>query len=316
MTFFESSSCSITLFEHVLFRKTGSHFCGTCSSRWKTGLLQVCPGRSAVARGHIILGFSFEDGLVLQAIIARETAHQRTVRPMVEDAADIFPRGACHGRKLALGDLLLNNNAALADVTTELIGKAQQRARNASLDGKKARGCHDVVGEAQTVRQQSGELTVELWPRLPKRLEGGAADEAQLRIAQRNDRSRARCPIDHGQLADDGAGAEYCEDALATSRLGDARFEQALVDPIAPIAFIARPKQSLIGCKRERASLGEQTVRQFRRQSGQQTFRPGDRLRHRAPPLPWLGPVPQHWPALAGKPMLEIRPRSDPLLAT
>src|SRR5271166_1183525 len=160
MTFFESSSCSITLFEHVLFRKTGSHFCGTCSSRWKTGLLQVCPGRSAVARGYIILGFSFEDGLVFQAIIARETAHQRTVRPMVEDAADIFPRGACHGRKLALGDLLLNNNA--------------------SLDGKKARGCHDVVGEAQAVRQQRCEVTVELRPRLPKSLKGGAADEAQL----------------------------------------------------------------------------------------------------------------------------------------
>ena len=29
---FESPSCSSSLFEHVLFRKTGSHFCGTCSS--------------------------------------------------------------------------------------------------------------------------------------------------------------------------------------------------------------------------------------------------------------------------------------------
>src|SRR5271165_6814783 len=29
---FESSSRFITLFEHVLFRKTGSRFCGTCSS--------------------------------------------------------------------------------------------------------------------------------------------------------------------------------------------------------------------------------------------------------------------------------------------
>src|SRR6266851_8844333 len=76
----------------------------------------VSPGRSTVTRGHIILGFSFEEGLVLQAIITCKTAHQRTLHPIAEDAADIFPRSACHCGKVALGDLLLNDDASLADI--------------------------------------------------------------------------------------------------------------------------------------------------------------------------------------------------------
>ena len=37
-----------------------------------------------------LLGFTVEGGFVLQAIIVPETAHQRTVRPIVEDPAHIF----------------------------------------------------------------------------------------------------------------------------------------------------------------------------------------------------------------------------------
>ena len=77
-----------------------------------------------------LLGFTVEGGFVLQAIIVRKTAHQRTVRPIVEDPADIFPCNACHRGEIALGDLLPNKDAALADVTAERLG-AQQRARNA-----------------------------------------------------------------------------------------------------------------------------------------------------------------------------------------
>ena len=78
-----------------------------------------------------LLGFTVEGGFVLQAIIARETAHQRTVRPIVEDPAHIFPCNACRRGEIALGDLLPNKDAALADVTAERLGEAQQRARNA-----------------------------------------------------------------------------------------------------------------------------------------------------------------------------------------
>src|SRR6266568_6322528 len=126
---------------------------------------------------------------------------------------------------------------------------------------------------AQPLREQSRHLAVEFRRRLRTCLECGAADEAELRVAQRSDRSRARPPVDHGELADDRTGSEYCEDALPACRRGDARLKQAFVDPIAAVALIPRHEQGLRGCQRDRARLGEQTVRQFRRQSGQQTFR-------------------------------------------
>jgi hypothetical protein len=55
-------------------------------------------------------------------------------------------------------------------------------------------------------------------------------------------RSRTRHPVDHGQLTDDGTGAEHGENALTT----DARLEKSLIDAVVPIAFIARRKQDLI----------------------------------------------------------------------
>src|SRR5215831_11813561 len=52
MTFFELSSCSFSLLEHVLFHKIGVHFCGTCLRRpdlaeSRFGLLHA--GRGVVA---------------------------------------------------------------------------------------------------------------------------------------------------------------------------------------------------------------------------------------------------------------------------
>ena len=86
------------------------------------------------------LGFTVEGGLVLEAIVARETAHQRAVRPIVEGPADIFPRNACHRGEVALGDFLPNEDAPLANITAERLGEAQQGARDASLYGKKVCG--------------------------------------------------------------------------------------------------------------------------------------------------------------------------------
>jgi hypothetical protein len=55
----ESSSRSITLVEHVLFRKTGSHFCGTCSKRGGRGRVREEP---APAKSHVndFLGIRME----------------------------------------------------------------------------------------------------------------------------------------------------------------------------------------------------------------------------------------------------------------
>ena len=127
-----------------------------------------------------LLGFTVEGGFVLQAIKVRETSHQRTVRPIVEDPAHIFPCNACHRGEIALGDHLPNKDAALADVTAERLGEAQQRARNAPFHGEKVRGQQRIIGVAQPLREQCSDLTVEFWPGLSKRLEGAAAYEAQL----------------------------------------------------------------------------------------------------------------------------------------
>jgi len=62
--------------------------------------------------------------------------------------------------------------------------------------------------------------------------------------------------------------AGYCQDALTAGRSGDARLKQAFLNPIASVALIPHHKQGLIGCKRNRARLGEQAV------SGAKTDRP------------------------------------------
>src|SRR5262245_59396842 len=86
------------------------------------------------------LGFMVEGGFVLQAIVAREPAHQRAVRPIVEHPAHTFPRDACHRGEVALGDFLPNEDAPLAEVVAERLGEIQQRARHASLHGEKVGG--------------------------------------------------------------------------------------------------------------------------------------------------------------------------------
>src|SRR5262249_48135045 len=206
------------------------------------------------------LGFTVEGGLVLQAIIARETAHQRAVGPIVEDPADIFPRNACHRGEVALRDFLPNEDAALADVMAERLREAQQRVRNPSFHGEKIRGYQRFVGVTQPSRGQGCHVTVEFRGRLSKRLECGTVDKAQLRIAKRSDRSRARRAVDNGQLADNGTGPEYCESTLTACRYSDARLEQAFLNPIASVTLISLHKQGLRSCKRDRARLGEQTV--------------------------------------------------------
>ena len=52
---------------------------------------------------------------------------------------------------------------------------------------------------------------------------------------------------DHGQLTDDGTRPEHCEHALAATRLGDARFGQPFLNPVASVALTPRSEQSLIG---------------------------------------------------------------------
>ena len=78
------------------------------------------------------------------------------------------------------------------------------------------------------------------------------------RIARRRHRGRARLRIDHRELADQRAGAEDRQDALAARGRHDADLEQALLDPIAAVARIARGEQRLVGLEPMRPRGREQ----------------------------------------------------------
>jgi len=73
-------------------------------------------------------------------------------------------------------------------------------------------------------------------------------------------------PVDHRELANDRTGSEYRTDALPACRRGNARLEQAFVDPIATVALLPRHEQGLGSRERDSPRLGEQTLRQLRGQ--------------------------------------------------
>src|ERR1700685_921675 len=72
------------------------------------------------------LGFEFELRIILEAIIARQPAHQLAALPVVEDTADIFARDAGHGGEVALPDLLADDDPPGADVLAEIPGELEQ----------------------------------------------------------------------------------------------------------------------------------------------------------------------------------------------
>src|SRR5882724_7202537 len=208
------------------------------------------------------LGLALERGLVLQAVVARKARHVRLARPFLENAADVLTRDAGHRGKVALRDLLTHQDAAATDVLSEAGGKAEQGARDAALQREKSRSRQRIVGVDQAVRQQLHDMLVELGIVAREGVERGAADEAQLGIAQRGDRGRARRSADHRELAHHGARPEHGENALAARRRHHADLEQTVVDAIADVAFVAADEQNLVSRERRGAGLGEQAGEQ------------------------------------------------------
>src|SRR5262245_18245870 len=102
-------------------------------------------------------------------------------------------------------------------------------------------------------------------------LEYLAADEAQFAVFDREYRRRPRQPIDHGELADNGAGTEHGQNPLVTLRRGDHDLEQALLEPIAAIAWVACDEQRLAGLEAARRCVNKE----FRREAGRQPRRYG-----------------------------------------
>src|SRR5215471_17179332 len=68
-----------------------------------------------VARANSELGLVLQQRLVLQAIIAGQAADQLAPLPVIENTADVFTGNASHGGKIALSDLLANDDAASAN---------------------------------------------------------------------------------------------------------------------------------------------------------------------------------------------------------
>ncbi len=93
-------------------------------------------------------------------------------------------------------------------------------------------------------------------------LKGGAADEPEFAVAQGCDGRRARAAVDHRHVADDRARAENREDAFRALRRGHANFDQALIQPVAAVAGVARKKQDFIGRQLDRFCIGQQQIRQ------------------------------------------------------
>jgi hypothetical protein len=57
-------------------------------------------------------------------------------------------------------------------------------------------------------------------------------------LAQVRDGSGARCAVDHGQFAHHRPEAEDSKDAFTAIGRADARFEQAILYPVASISFV------------------------------------------------------------------------------
>src|SRR5262245_6128767 len=82
-------------------------------------------GPALADRYGLQLRLALERTLVLEAVIAGETRHERASRPFFENAADVLARDAGHGGEIALRDLLAHQNAAPADIVAEAFRQAQ-----------------------------------------------------------------------------------------------------------------------------------------------------------------------------------------------
>src|SRR4029077_4017091 len=225
--------------------------------------------------------FVFQLGLVLEAIIAGQPAHQLAAFPIVEDAADVLAGEAGDAGKMALADLLADDDAARADVLAEILRQFEQGAGDAAAQRQKTSRRDHRVGFAQSRGEQRHQRFVDLRMLLGEVLERGAAEEAQDGIAHRHHRSRARQTVDGGIPAAECAGAEKGQDPLAAATRHHVDLEQTVFDAIAAVAGIPGHEQGCVGRELDRRRGGEQVRREVLGQPRQQA-RTGTVRRHDA----------------------------------
>jgi hypothetical protein len=86
------------------------------------------------------LGFLLQPLFILDAIIAGQSADQLAALPVGENAAETFTRDARHRREIALADLLVDDDAASANILAEVVRQVEQRAGNTAAQRQESPG--------------------------------------------------------------------------------------------------------------------------------------------------------------------------------
>ena len=111
----------------------------------RVGLRKSLPSRPRFLQ---LLDFQLEFRFVLKAIVTRPAAHDFAAFPILKDTVYVFASYSSHGRKVALADLMLNDDAVRSELPPEMIRQFEQRESNATSQRKEAPSCDRHVGLA------------------------------------------------------------------------------------------------------------------------------------------------------------------------
>ena len=99
-----------------------------------------------------LVDFALEFRYFLKAIVSGPAAHDFAAFPILKDAVHVFASNSSHGSEVALGDLMLNDDAVRSDLPPEMIRQFEQRESNATSQRQKASSCDRQVGLAAPLR--------------------------------------------------------------------------------------------------------------------------------------------------------------------
>src|ERR1700759_3115252 len=101
-------------------------------------ILEKMAFRKDPARGWLKLGFLAKLEFVFQAVIARQAADELAALPVVEDAADLPAGDPGQRRKIALADLLADDDPAGADLLAEILRQFEKRTGDPAAQRQEA----------------------------------------------------------------------------------------------------------------------------------------------------------------------------------
>src|SRR5262249_47201673 len=125
-----ASSLTVPRRAGVASKHPSSNISADRGSRWKR---------------RLSLRVTFQGSLVLDAVVAGETADQLALHPILQQPAEVLPRHAGNRSEVALADLVTDQDATRTDVLAEGISEAQQRPRGSRSDRGRAHCQADAV---------------------------------------------------------------------------------------------------------------------------------------------------------------------------